>query len=208
MTDSSTPFKMTTTKWVLLISGALGVCGIIFLLIIGGWFVSIMNSEAGQRNLITNKITANKVDFDNMWKKNTESFQITEAQKDAIYKIVVGNSTARAQQGKGSMAAMVTEAIPNLDKTSDMYTHLMNVVNASRNEWTQRQKELIDIKRVHDNMVDLFPSSLVCGILGRQKIEIQIVTSERTGEAFLTGQDNQVGFGQTAAPSQPSVEKK
>jgi hypothetical protein len=198
----------TTTKVVLSLAGVAVVVGLALVFIIGGWFVSIMNAEAGQANLITNKITANKTEFDNMWKKNTESFQITEAQKEAVYKIVVGNANARAQQGKGSLAAMVTEAVPNVDKTSDMFEKLMNVVIASRNEWTRRQVELVDMKRVHDNMIDLFPSSLVCSILGRKKIEIQIVTSERTAVAFATGQDNQVGFGQNATPSTPSVEKK
>lgn len=177
-------------KWIIILAvSALILFGM------GGCFVSTMNKEAQMRNLITAKQTDNKSEFDNMWKKNTESFQITQAQKDALYDIIVGNSKARAGNGNGGqLAQLVHEAVPNVDKTTDLYTNLMNVVVASRNHWTMRQKELIDFKREHDNLIDLFPSSLVCSILGRQKIEIKIVTSSRTEAAFETGADDQVGF--------------
>jgi hypothetical protein len=178
---------------------ALVIVGILTFLLfgLGGCFVSTMNKEVSLRNLITAKQSSNKVEFDNMWKKNTESFQITQAQKDALYDIIVGNSKARAGNGNGgSLAQLVHEAVPNLDNTTALYQQLMNTVVASRNEWTRKQNEILDMKREHDNLIDMFPSSLVCSILGRQKIDVKIVTSGRTEEAFDSGQDNQVGFDQ------------
>jgi len=185
-------------KWIITL-----VVVLFFLFGIGGCFVSTMNKEVRTRNLITAKQVDNKSEFDNMWKKNTESFQITEAQKDALYDIIVGNSKVRAGKGNGGqLVQLVHEAVPNLDNTTNLYRDLMNVVVSSRNSWTMRQKELIDFKREHDNLIDTFPSSLVCGIFGRQKIEIKIVTSSRTEESFETGQDNQVGFQGTRKETQ------
>lgn len=194
-------------KMFLIIGAALGALFLAFVVILGVIFVKYSNAESAQRNLIVAKQVSNKADFDNMWKKNMESFDITQAQKDAVYQIVVGNAHERAAQGKGSLAAMVTEAVPNVD--TSIFTHLMNVVTSGRNEWTARQKELADLNRVHDNMIDLFPSSLICStILGRQKIVIQIVTSDRSENAFATGKDNDVGFGSHATkPVLPAATK-
>jgi Spy/CpxP family protein refolding chaperone len=173
---------------------------LVVLLVAGvvGMFVSTANKEVTLRNLVVAKQKSNTVQFDNMWKKNMESFEITQTQKDALYDIIVGNSKARAGNGNGgSLAQMVHEAVPNLDNTTALYQQLMNVINASRNEWTRKQDELIDINREHDNLIDLFPSSVICSMLGRQKIDIKLVTSGRTEEAFETGKDDQVGFGKT-----------
>ena len=88
------------------------------------------------------------------------------------------------------MATLVHEAVPTVDTST--FNNLLNIVTSSRDAWTMRQKELIDLKREHDNIIDLFPSNLICMVLGRQKIDIKIVTSSRTGEAFKTGKDDDV----------------
>lgn len=165
------------------------VLGLIIAIILGIFFVNTMNKETRLRNQITAKQTDNTSEYDNLWKKLSQSAQVTDAQKEALREIIVGNAQAR-KSGGGSLATMVHEAVPTVDTST--FNNLLNIVTSSRDAWTMRQKELIDLKREHDNIIDLFPSNLICMVLGRQKIDIKIVTSSRTGEAFKTGKDDDV----------------
>ena len=165
--------------------------GIIFLAIIFGWGVSISNHEISLRNQIVAKQTDNKNQFDSMWKSQMQAFQVTDAQKQMLYDVIVGNSKARAT-GNGSLATMVKESVPNIDKSTDLYRELMNTVTGLRATWTRKQTEIIDYKREHDNLIDQFPSSLVCSFLNRKKIDIIIVTSDRTENSFSTGKDDNI----------------
>jgi hypothetical protein len=165
------------------------VLGLVIVLILGIFFVTTMNKETRLRNQITAKQTDNTSEYDNLWKKLSQSAQVTDAQKEALREIIVGNAQAR-KSGGGSLATMVHEAVPTVDTST--FNNLLNIVTSSRDAWTMRQKELIDLKREHDNIIDLFPSNLICMVLGRQKIDIKIVTSSRTGEAFKTGKDDDV----------------
>ena len=183
--------------------GILVVIGIVLVVIFGGYFVSVMNKETGLRNQMTAKQTDNTSEYDGMWKKLSQAAQVTDGQKEALREIIVGYADAR-KAGAGSLATMVKEAVPNVDTST--FNNLMNIVTASRDAWTMRQKELIDLKRVHDNIIDMFPSNLVCMVLGRQKIDIKIVTSTRTGEAFKTGKDDDVDLFQRK-PKDTNIEK-
>ncbi len=182
--------------------GIFVVLGFVLTLILGGYFVSVMNTETRQRNAITAKQLDNTSEYDNLWKKLSQAGQVTDAQKEALRQIIVGYAEAR-KAGAGSLATMVREAVPHVDTST--FKNLMNIVVSSRDSWTMRQKELIDLNREHDNTIDLFPSSVVCAILGRQKIEIKIVTSTRTGEAFKTGKDDDVDLFHKNTPT--NVEK-
>lgn len=166
--------------------------GVVLFLIVGlaGWFISISNREVEMRNLIVAKQKANEVQFDNLWKSLTESFEITSAQSKNIKDIIVGYAEARTNKNGGSLATLVHEQVPNVDKTSEAFQNLMNVVVSMRATWTRKQEELIDFKREHDNLIDKFPSSLVCAILGKKKIDIVVVTSDRAEDAFKDGKDN------------------
>lgn len=161
------------------------------LLVVIVYVFSVSNNEAGLRNLINAKQTANTTEQDNMWKTIKQTAQVTEAQKDAIMQVVVGYATARGGNGKaGSLATLVHESVPNVDTTA--FVKLQNVIDSKRSEWTRAQKELIDYKREHDNLIDMQPSGLVCSILGRKKIEIVVITSAQTKETFRTGEENEV----------------
>jgi len=70
--------------------------------------------------------------------------------------------------------------------------NLQNIIIGSRDSWTMRQKELLDLKREHDNLIDVFPSSVVCGILGREKIDVTIVVSLKAEQDFKSGSDNDI----------------
>jgi len=168
-------------------------------MILGSWWIQTSNRFVMLTNLISAKTVDNRSELDNMQKKISQNFQVTKAQAQALQALVVGNSEARG--GGGSLFKAVAEAVPNFDQSN--YKALMNIITASRDAWTMRQKEIIDMGREHENMRTIFPSSLVCG--SRPKAEIIVVTSTRAEENFKTGRDDDIDLDKT--PAKDKVEK-
>jgi hypothetical protein len=151
-------------------------------------YISYSNKEISLRNTIAAKMTDNKSEYDNMWKKISQVATVSQKERDSLMQIFVGHATARTTQGDGSLMKWIQESIPNVD--SKTFTNLQNTITGSRDAWTMRQKELIDLKREHDNIRTMFPGSLF--LASRKPIEIQIVTSTRTDTSFETGKDDSV----------------
>jgi len=160
--------------------------GLISILMLSGMYVSYSNTEIRQRNLLVAKQKDNQSEFDNMVKKISQVAQVSQESMKFIKDIIVGNSEARG--GGGTLFKAVHEAVPNLDVASSTFRDLVNIITASRDSFTMRQKEILDLKRVHDNIIDTFPSSLFVG--SRGKINVVVVTSTRADEAFKTGKDD------------------
>lgn len=163
----------------------IGVFFVLLLTIAGVW-IGASNTEVSLRNAIGAKQQANTATFDNMYKQIDQVAQVTDEQKNALKEIFIEH--ARARTGEGSDRAVmkwITESVPNIDTSA--YKNLQNVIVGARNSFTGDQVALLDLKREHDNVITKFPSSLFVG--GRGKIDVQIVTSERTGKAFSTGKD-------------------
>lgn len=154
-------------------------------------FVSYNNQEARLRNLIVAKQKDNHSQLDNTIKVIAQSAQVTQAQTSALREIIIGNADARATKG-GSLATLVHEAVPNLDASTETFRNLQNQIVAARNTWTENQRQLVDYKREHDNLFDVMPSSFFMSMMGKEKIEIQIVTSTRTEESFNSGKDDDI----------------
>jgi uncharacterized membrane protein YvbJ len=167
------------------------VVGLIVLMAGCGYGVSVRNQDAKFRNLLTAKQEDNKSEFDNMWKKIKSVAQVTEAQKNALKEIFVDHAKARGGVGNTKIMTWLKESVPNVDLST--YNRLQNIIVSSRDAWTMRQKELLDIKREHDNLIDVVPSSIVLAMLGRdEKVDVTIVTSTRTTEVFKSGKDDDV----------------
>lgn len=177
-------------KWLY---AALGLVVLVIVIgaFVGVYVVSTLNKETGQANALNAKQRDNQSELDNTIKKISQTGQVTVAQKEALKEIIVGHAEARSagKQG-GSLANWIHEAVPNVDTST--FNNLQNLIAASRDRWTMQQKELLDLNREHDNTITMFPSSLVCSLFGRKKIDVTIVTSTRTVEAFKTGLDDDV----------------
>lgn len=175
--------------WIIAL--AVGGSLILLLVVMLLYGIGVNNKEARLRNAITAKQVDNTNEYDNMWKKIKQSAEVTDGQKEALRQIFVDHAKARSGDGgKNAIMLWIKESIPNVDTST--FNQLMNIVTGSRDRFTMRQKELLDLKREHDNMIDTFPSSMILGFLGRAKIDVVIVTSGRTKEAFRTGEDDDV----------------
>jgi hypothetical protein len=168
--------------------------GLVVLLVLGAgsiliYGVSVSNAEIGLRNLINAKQRDNKAEFDNMKHKIGEVATVSEFQFEKLKEIFTEYAKARTSGGEHALASWVKESVPNVDTKT--FENLQNIIVSSRDSWTQRQKELLDQGRQHTDLLTKFPSSLILsGILGRQPIEITIVTSTATEKAFQTGKDD------------------
>ncbi len=172
---------MTIGKWA-----TLGVVGFLVLFIAIAW-ISANNSEARLRNQFEAKQVDNTSQFDNMWKKIAQVAQVTEKDRESLAQIFVQHAQARTGDGGGgAVMKWIQESVPNVDSSG--YRNLQNIIVASRDSWTDNQRQLLDIKREHDNLLDTFPSSIFVG--GRGRLKAVIVTSERSDEAFKSGRDN------------------
>lgn len=171
--------------------GCLGVfvIGLIVLVAFSIYGVGVANKETRLAVAIKAKQTDNTSEFDNLFKKIAQVAEVTQGQKDALVEIFTGYAKARSpdKQG-GTLATWIHESCPNIDTST--FNNLQNLISSSRDAWTMRQKELIDLNREHDVLLGVFPSNVVCSILGRQKIVVVVVTSSRTEKAFLSGRDD------------------
>lgn len=158
-------------------------------LMIGIFWMSAHNSEVRIRNAVTAQQKANEAIFDNVWKTIRQQAEVTDAYKDGfreVWKEIV--SGQNDSQRKATFLAWANHVNPQFD--AGVYKQLMATIEGQRREFLTGQKMLIDRKREHDNVLVSFPSSLFVG--GRGEIEIVIVTSTKTQEAFGAGKDDDV----------------
>jgi hypothetical protein len=168
--------------------GALGIAAV-FALIVVVYVISTLNNENRIRQAVIAKQRDNTSEMDNMWKKISQVAQVTEGQKNALVEIFNGYAQARSGKGGGgSLATWIHESVPNVDTKT--FENLQNIITGSRDRWTMQQKELIDLKREDDTILTTIPSGWICSMFGRTSIDITIVTSSRTEEAFKSGRDD------------------
>jgi len=173
-----------------IIAGVVLGCALLFVSILGLWTIGTYNTAKTLKNQYDAKLKANEAIFDNMWKKITQSHQVTGEQKEALKSIFVDYAKARTSPNAGAVMNWVKEAIPNPDLS--LYKTLLNVITGSRDEWTANQVALVDIAREYNLMLEKFPSNVLLGAFGFQKIDAKIISSTRTDAAFKSGKDDDV----------------
>ena len=167
------------------------IIGVVLVLIGGIWasaYFNYSNQEIRIRNLASAQETANKAIFDKVWKIISQKAQVSDKYRDSFEKIYTKIMTARYSSKDGSLMKWIQEQNPNFD--SSLYTNLMDTIQGQREEFAQVQIKLRDIKREHDNLRTLFPSSLFVG--RRPELIVTIVTSENTEAVFKTGKEDNV----------------
>lgn len=173
-------------KTLLAVGGLIGTA-VLAVIIVVVMYVSYSNAEVRLRNAIKAKQTDNKNEMDAMWKTIAQTAEVSDKDRASLMEIF--NGYAQARNGNDNGAAVVKwikEAIPTVDNKTLL--NLQNIIVAQRDGFKFRQKELLDLNREHDNIIDTLPSSLFVG--GRGKIDVVIVTSTRTENAFQSGKDD------------------
>lgn len=171
---------------------ALAIGGVVlgFLLIIGMYWMSCTRSEVQLRNRVVAQQDVNKASHDTMWKILRDKAGVTSEYKEAFNEIYPKLIAGRYQDRQQLLAQFVKEANPKFD--TSLYKDLMASIEAERHTFLREQKKLRDLKREHDTLLDQPPSSWF--LSGRPHVEVVIVTSTSTEEAFESGRDDEPLF--------------
>jgi hypothetical protein len=167
---------------------------VLLIVVVGGaalYGVSISNQEVRLRNKAVAQQKANEAVFDNMWKTIAQTCEVKDDYKDTFRESWTKIISAQ-NSGEAASAIKVTINRINPKLSAKIFTQTMTVIESSRKEFTNNQKQLVDIKREHDDIRQTWPGSMICG--GRPELEITIVTSTRTGDAFKNGKDDDISL--------------
>ncbi len=148
-----------------------------------------LNREATIRTAMEAKQKANTTDFDTMKKVIAGVAEVGAFELDKLKEIFVEHAEARRGEGKAAIMSWVQESVPNIN--TQTMSKLVNIIESQRVAFSQRQKELIDLQREQHLMFNKIPGGWFLTALGRFKMDIQIVTSSETKEAFATGEENE-----------------
>lgn len=165
----------------------IGVSIIALVLIVVGMYASANNTEVSLRAQFNAQLATNKSSFDKKWKVLAAEAQIPDKYYDQLKQIWMGALEKAAEGGGGNLATSLT--LPqNIQVPPDLYTKLMSSVEENYESFHQDQRRLTAIKAEHDAVLARFPSSIFVG--GRAPLELKIITSAKTEQAFETGEDN------------------
>ncbi len=151
-------------------------------------YVSASNNEVRLRAVVNAEQKVCQANFDKMWKILQEQAQVADQYKEGFADIFVKMTDARYANDNSLLFKFITESNPNFDVS--LYSTLQKSIASERTSFTIHQEKLIDVAREHSLLINTIPSSWFVG--SRGEIEIQLVTSSRTKEAFRTGEDNDV----------------
>ena len=187
----------TSTKTYLIGGGILSVVfAVVSAIVVAVYLLGIYNDQASQQNLYNMKVKDNSSEFDNMWKKISQVCQLADTKKDAFKEIFTSYADSRTPEGAGKMMFWVKENAPNLDL--NVYDKAQNIIVASRDGWTMRQKELVAIATVYNNNLAIMPRGAILKFFGFKPIDPNVITSSRTEKAFETGKDDDVNIKPTS----------
>lgn len=151
-------------------------------------YASFSNTEVRLRNALTAQQKSNETSFDTCWKIIQQQAQVADKYKDGFKEIYTGLMDGRHYEKGGSLMKFITEANPNFDVR--LYEKVSNSIEGQRTVFKRDQQKLLDLKREHDNVLTTIPSSWFVG--SRPHIDVKIVTSTKTTEAFGTGKEDDI----------------
>jgi hypothetical protein len=180
---------MKKTLIALTALGGIMILGVIFVITLIGSY----NSYTRLENLVKATQTDNTNVLDNTRKSIREAAAVSDKEVEALTNIITGYAEARggntAGDGQLVTVGMVREAVPSIQSIETL-KNLQNIVVAGRKDWQFSQTRLLEQKRQADDMITTFPSGMMLKMLGKQEIQVVIVTSAETKENFATGEDN------------------
>ncbi len=174
------------------------VSGLVYL----GMSIHYTNNEAALRNKGAAQQKNLTNHHDKTWKILSQQAGISVEAKEAFTEVYPALMEGRYGNARGgALLSFVKEHNPSFDIQKN-YDTLMASVEGLRTGYAREQEKLIAIKQLHDDARTLNPSKWFVGPVA--EMEIVIVTSAKTDNAFLTGQDNDV---ELFPKSQPKAEK-
>ena len=155
--------------------------------------ISVSNRDRVLRNSFDQKINERTAFYDKMFKKIAQNSEIALT-NDSSFQRVVNIQVTGQKNGDKVMWAWVQQSNPTAtyEQVASMYRELGLLIDGEREGFFEQERQLQSVKNQHDNLVDIFPGSMIMSILGRDKILYHPITSDVTEEVIKTGKDNNV----------------
>lgn len=161
---------------------------LVFGLIVFFMGMSYKNEEARLVNAYEAKEKKIEAVHDAMWKTIQQKAGVTKeysAQFDSIYTNIMSE---RYQGSSNGLFNWIKESNPEF--TADLYKDLQVTIEAQRQQFLGAQKEILDIVRVHNNLLVTIPSKWFLG--GCKKLDYQVISSTRSKNVMVTRLDDDV----------------
>jgi hypothetical protein len=152
-------------------------------------YFSTQNTEIDLRTTTVAQNKKCEAYFDKMWKILKQKAGVTDQYKQAFSEIYPKLIEGRYSSGDGSLMKWITESNPEFD--ASMYKDLMKSIEIERTGYFNEQATLIDMQREHEAFIKKVPNRWFLGS-EIKPIEIKIVTSASTKDAYATGEENDV----------------
>lgn len=156
------------------------------------WFsmsVTYTNKEIDLRSTTIAQQDKCKAYFDKMWKILQQKAGVADQYKEAFKEIYPKMIEGRYSKGDGSLMKWITESNPQFDVS--LYKELMQSIEIERTGYFNEQASLIDMQREHSVLLKKIPSKWFLNDT-LKPVEIIIVTSKSTKDAYVTGEENNV----------------
>ena len=132
-----------------------------------------------------------ELNLDKGWKMIKQKAQVSDQYVDTYKQIMRDMTAGRYQNGTGQLMATIQESNPNIDLST--LKDLSNTIEGIRNENEMVQKKAVSLQGEYEKIT----TGNFFGIILRQmgilpKLELMLVTSGRTKESMVTGEDNDV----------------
>jgi hypothetical protein len=155
---------------------------VLFGIYVVGLWIKTSNTEKTLRNQIPAQI--DKVD---LYYTKLVEILVTDAGVTKEYaraNTEFQKEIMEGRYGTGEKVMMwIQESNPQFDPS--LYKDLMNTIKGLREGFFIEQSKLRDMKLQHDNLIDLFPTSIFVGKRG--KIDVQLLVNQETKDARATG---------------------
>jgi hypothetical protein len=172
---------------------------IVVLSLLGIFFfmkVSYNNKEINIRKQIEAEQDIYQQNFDKQYKVIAQIAQVAErnveANKAAYKEIYPGLIEGRYEKDNNVMMKWITESNPQWDMKSveEAYAKVSVAIESQREDLYNQAKKLRDLVRERESLIEQFPGSLL--ISNKAKIDVTLITSKNTKEAFRTGEENDI----------------
>ena len=171
----------------------IGVVGLgvllIFAVVFGSWWIKSSNAEIRLRNKVEAQDQVIEAFFDKMWKIIKQQAGVAEKERDSfgkIYKDVVAGRYSG--EGKGQMMLWIKEHNPEFK--NELFAKLMTSIEAQREGFFVEQKKIIDMVKIHKDMIQTFPTSMAVG--SRGFIKYEVISSSKSKEVMKTRKEDDV----------------
>lgn len=170
-------------------SGIIGIAIIVVAVLLFGTVWSTRSKAIKLRNQIDAQYTANKSNYDTMWKTFQENAQVTELQADQFKDVY--NDLFKGRADSGQLINAVKEQNPSMN--TEVYTKLQDTITSSRKVFDKNQKTISDMIGNYNSYIQ---TNFITQFMSFETLNADdfVVLSAKTNNAFVTGEDDAINL--------------